>query len=423
MKLHFLKNHFPPALVLSAFVGEVLLHTVLRRRAGFLWSPAILIFLGLTLSVTPLLAPAHWHRPEKKHIILPRLRVWLIWGLGVCFTGFMLWGLIPQYPINPTVSDIIPTIDSVYLKRFLDAAPVYAEGMCGDTPCTPNYLPMQWLPFLISFALSLDHRWTAMAFLWIAIALLQFLMRKSGVSGWNGHLRLMIPFALLAAWLHWNPDTFGHTIEPLIAAWYLVLGIGFSYAQPWVRSVGLVVTLLSRYLLVFWLPLYIWMYRNLSEVKFRKATLFALAGILLFYVLPFLLAEPFSFWKGFESYPIAALGEWKGQAWQKAGDPPFQLFQGFGFASWIYTYAAGNLEEKFMLARMLNLAGAAAGTLIAGLSVHYLGRNVPEDLRLLVSFKIYLTFFFAFLLVPYTYLQLVPSFFSLLIVLRYYASR
>jgi hypothetical protein len=410
----------PPILVLLFFIAESLLFTVFRGRLGFFYSPIAFLVLGLSLGLIPLLFPAQWHRPGKKGIFMTRTHALIIWVIGVILSGGMMMYIVESYPLNPKYSDIIPTLDSIYLDRFLAAEPVYTEGKCGDLPCTPNYLPMQWLPFVISAVIGFDHRWTALFFLWIAIGLLVHLLRKSGLSGWNVLLRAFLPFILLFAWMKWNPDTFGHTIETLITAWYLMLGIGFSYTQPWIRGGGLILTLLSRYTLAFWMPLYILLYKKLSEDKFRKTAFFTLAGVLLLYVFPFLISEPLSFWKGFESYPIAAMGEWKGQAWQAAGDPPFQLFQGFGFASWVYTYAQGSLEDKFMLARILNLAGALFGTLLAGIAVYKLGKNVPEDLKLLVSFKIYLTFFFAFLLVPYTYLHLVPSFFSLLIVLRYY---
>lgn len=420
MKLNGLKNHLPPLFVWIFFIAEALLFTVFRGRLGFLYSPLVLAGLSLGIALIPLLSPKQWHRPGLKEEKVPLKNIVIVWVIGVTVSAFALYNLIELYPLDPKVSDIIPTIDSIYLDRFLNAMPVYAEGRCGEVACTPNYLPMQWVPFIISGVIGFDHRWTAMAALWIAIGLFLLLLRRSGLSGWTGLLRGASPFILLLVWMQWNPDAFGHTIETLIVAWYLMLGIGFSYTQPWVRGGGLILTLLSRYLLAIWLPLYILMYKGLSEDKFKKAALFTFAGVLILYVFPFLLSEPFSFWRGFESYPIAALGEWQGQSWQKPGEPPFQLFQGFGFASYIYSFYPGNLEEKFMFARMLNLGGSVLGTLLAGLAVYKLGNHVPEDLKLLVSFKIYLTFFFAFLLVPYTYLHLVPSFFSLLIVTRYY---
>jgi hypothetical protein len=423
MKFSALKYHIPPFLVLSFFIVETLLLTVFRGRLGFIISPIALMISAWGISIIPLLSPKQWHRPgitEEKLLIRNLIGIWLA---GVACSAGMLHYIIQEYPLNPNISDIIPTIDSIYLNRFLSASPVYAEGTCGNIACTPNYLPMQWLPFLISKLIGFDHRWTAMGMLWIALGFLINLLRKSGLSGISGLTRAIFPFVLLILWLFWNPDTFGHTIEPLITAWYLLMGIGFSYSKPWIRGGGLILTLLSRYLLAFWLPLYIMMYKGLSEDKFRKAALFTFAGVLILYVIPFLIADPLSFWRGFESYPIAALGEWKGQAWQPAGDPPFQLFQGMGFASYLYSFHSGSLEEKFLLARMLNLMGSVMGTIIAGLLVYYVGKNVPDDLKLLVSFKIYLSFFFAFLLVPYTYLHLVPSFFSLLIVLRYYYSK
>jgi hypothetical protein len=144
-----------------------------------------------------------------------------------------------------------------------------------------------------------------------------------------------------------------------------------------------------------------------------------LIGLMGIYVIPFLILEDDlgAFLRGFSSYPIAAMGEWKGQAWQAAGDPPWQLFRGSGFAAWFYTLVPGDLVTKFTICRYTHLSISLGGALLA-FGIWYRNRNrIPHGILWVYSLKVYLTIFYAFMIVPYEYLWMVPSGFSIIIFL------
>jgi hypothetical protein len=108
------------------------------------------------------------------------------------------------------------------------------------------------------------------------------------------------------------------------------------------------------------------------------------------------------FFDGAAAYDIAALGEWKGQSWQAAGDPPYQLFQGYGFASWVYMfYPATMLETKIHFLKNLLLLVMILNVVFG---LVYLWKYRPDMSSLPALLIITLGVFFSFVLVPYNYL-------------------
>jgi len=113
-----------------------------------------------------------------------------------------------------------------------------------------------------------------------------------------------------------------------------------------------------------------------------------LAGILLFYVIPFISKDPQMFSKAMDTYRNAALGEWRGQ----------------------------HPEEKLKFMQNLHLIMSISVVFLMGL-LFWLKRK-QWDLRYfaLGSLKIYLAFFYAFLQVPYYYLMMIPVAVSLVVI-------
>jgi hypothetical protein len=136
----------------------------------------------------------------------------------------------------------------------------------------------------------------------------------------------------------------------------------------------------------------------------------------LLYIIPFLLKQPDIFKKGYNYYTEAALGEWQLKNWQAENDKPFHLFKGIGFASYFYDYATGSLSEKLTKLKNTHLIGSILVAILMGLLYFRFKNKIPDRLYLLLSLKIYLTYFYAFIQVPYVYLQLVPLFISVLII-------
>jgi hypothetical protein len=137
-----------------------------------------------------------------------------------------------------------------------------------------------------------------------------------------------------------------------------------------------------------------------------------LIGFMLIFYLPFLIQSPHMLSSGSNLWIDAALGEWKGQSWQALGDNPFQLFQGMGFASWIYTWGTGSLQEKIIFTKNLMLFFSVL-TMLGMIVFVWLKKNqFDKKLMALFCLKISLLVFYSFVFVPYVYLfwvTLIPS--------------
>jgi hypothetical protein len=118
----------------------------------------------------------------------------------------------------------------------------------------------------------------------------------------------------------------------------------------------------------------------------------------------------------YPQYTAAAFGEWRGQSWQKDGDLPFQLSQAYGFAIYFYQWGKGEIIHRLKLTQIVHLIICIALPL-ATLLWFWLRKNkrLPLNWFLLLSLKLYLVFFFAFIQVPYAYLFFTPLLVSSLI--------
>ncbi|MFY8189631.1 MAG: hypothetical protein ACOVK9_01600, partial [Bacteroidia bacterium] len=145
---------------------------------------------------------------------------------------------------------------------------------------------------------------------------------------------------------------------------------------------------------------------------------FAFVGVLLLVLLPFLIQVPDMF-EGFNSaYGKAALGEWDGQDWQKTGDKPFQLFRGLGLASWYYEFYPGSLLEKIAAIQKHLLYVSVVAIVFLLLAYRWVQSLVPANLYSLLALKFSLTLFYAFMIIPYNYLNWVPMMLSVVILSR-----
>jgi hypothetical protein len=402
---------------------ELYLVTFGRNKLGIWLGPIGLLLTGLLIGILPL-----FFLKERllEDAISPKINKKFNWklalavGVGCLLVIFILLpNILFRFPIDPLQSDIIPTLLDLYIHRFIQGIPVYTEGLCNGVPCTPNYLPLHWLPFLISYYLNFDPRILGLIFLTLAISISygRILINSVPVKylwllGLTGPLWLFL-------WMKFQSEAFGHTTESMITAWYIILGLGIWINTVSSGIIGTLFTLLSRYSVAFWLPVF-GIGKMISDRKyFYYWIMGVLIGLMGIYVIPFLILEDDlgAFLRGFSSYPIAAMGEWKGQAWQAAGDPPWQLFRGSGFAAWFYTLVPGDLVTKFTICRYTHLSISLGGALLA-FGIWYRNRNrIPHGILWVYSLKVYLTIFYAFMIVPYEYLWMVPSGFSIIIFL------
>jgi len=319
---------------------------------------------------------------------------------------FSFWAnkIILLNPIDIKTSDIIPYINDLYLKRLFNGEYVYnlAPGL-GYGNWTPNYLPFHWLPFAISYYFHFDHRWVVLAvfFITIYIYIFHFISSKSKKEYW---FKASLPFLFLLQLFYKQSGNFAHTVELLIASYYFLLAMFLLNNNVIGKSLGLTLTLLSRYIVVFYIPIALVIEFYLNKKQLLKQIAIVVILVSIFYIIPFLLKDNGIFFKGLASYDLAALGEWDGQSWQQSTDRPHQLFQGLGFASWAFSFLNGSLDFKINIFKIIMLSSCLMTILL--LIIYFIKNKNKYQIGNwhLASLKIIITVILSFSLVPYSYL-------------------
>jgi hypothetical protein len=207
------------------------------------------------------------------------------------------------------------------------------------------------------------------------------------------------------------PDIFSLTVEPMIVGYYLLLVAGVLLPSRPLLVVALLLCLLSRYSLVFWVPLYVGLlYFNESRRWAWALTGLAAAGVLALYVVPILSHDWGLFLRVQKVYTETTLGEW--HHLNPAGKP-VHLYNGIGLTNFFYRFAPGELLARLALAKLVHLAAVLA--IVGGAALVYWRQRVPRThyrLYAVIVLKLYLTTFYALLQVPYAYLAVVGFFTS-----------
>lgn len=389
----------------------------------FLWIPALILCLILTGSpallgfrFTPVLVLAliGWiafqllHRPvlqEKSGLVFSNRDNRFILLISLVLSAVLVFwagSIFKQQPIDIAKSDIIPLMRDLYFKRLMDRNFVYAnlEGY-GYGEWTPNYLPMHWMPLIPALLLQIDPRWMVILILLIAFYFYAHFIAKQETGFVDKLCKLLFLYALVFYIFYKQTAAVAHTVELMIAGFYMLLAIGLTQNKRALTATGFSFTLMSRYMSVFYLP--VDLFTHWKEKNSKQVWMYAvvLIFILLIYVVPFLLTDPSIFLHGAQAYDLAAYGEWKGQTWQQPGEQPYQLFQGYGLASWYYSWFPGTLTAKIQALKFSLLISMTLMILTLILSYRFIGAH---PLFRVVACWLILAVFTAFVLVPYNYL-------------------
>jgi hypothetical protein len=182
----------------------------------------------------------------------------------------------------------------------------------------------------------------------------------------------------------------------------------------------LILCLLSRYTLVFWLPFFaILLWQNTSFRQNTSVWISVAASALLLYFFPFFMKDPTILAKGIAYHNGAAIDEWRGY-----GDPPvsWTMEQGIHFARHLKMATSGGAKHQVFVARAVQAATMLL-LLFAGLwgwrrwreRIHFL------DFSLLMLY-LFVLFFYFFGPLTYRYYLIVPMMISAVICGRVLAS-
>jgi len=396
-------------MVLLIFVLECLWFFFFKQQLDFFISPLIFMLFPVLL-FKYLIHKRELFEPTLQSVGKP---VSLIHLLPVILVLFIL-AIRAQYmfgsnPIDATKSDIIPLIRDIYVNRFFNGDNVYApySGFNYGT-FTPNYMPLHWLPFVIANLFGFDYRWVGLGFFLIPLFVLQYHIYRSETSLLHFYCKSALYPLILTLILFKQTKEILFTVEILISAYYIFLGISLFSNKIFARPIGVILTLLSRYSALFWMPLLAAESWVQDKKKFFYQVLILLVGLVFLYFMPFVLQTPAMLTSGANLWIDAALNEWDGQHWQNPGDLPFQLFQGNGFASWFYLWWPGSLPQKIVSLKNVMIGLTFTSMLV--LLVWQLKHKAYSPLFLLLSLKVVLSVFYAFVIVPYEYLFWVPIF-------------
>ena len=342
--------------------------------------------------------------------------------LGVFLAGLLAFGywvytyqvpVFRDYPINPAFSDVIPQIE-VLAKRWLDGELPYRTIEWEYKLFCP-YMPFHWMPYSLGIVWEIDLRWIPLICfaLFYVIYLVWLAFHKNPLI--RGILLGTLPGLFLVAILLYYPAVVAFTAELLLAGYYLIVGLCIISRSPYLRAVGLILGLLSRYSVLFWVPLYV-LLLFLYEDK-RKALItsgVALLGILLIYVIPFLLKDWTIFQQGLAYHSRVLEGMWHPANWQD-DYRPYVMIQGFGFAAYFYELP---FDPKTRL-QIMQVSQILLSVLLLtawGFLCRKFKHTVPLPLYLLFGLKVYLALLYSMMPNPFGYYFFLPVGISLVIV-------
>ena len=324
--------------------------------------------------------------------------------------------IIMAHPVDVHRSDIIPQTQ-VLVHRSLHHEFPYKTIPDWGYDLFPTYQPMQWLPFAIAEFFHFDYRLLAFWLLMTVSLLFIFFAGKKNINGFQSLVIPLLVFMPVIFIAIYQPSVYEVSLENLIAAYYLLLCMAIFPGSFIFIGGALLLCILSRYSLVLWVPLFLFILCFSGEKrKALQIIIFCFIGILLIYVIPFLLKDGSIFIKGYHYHTQAALNEWKGQSWQQPGEKPFQLFRGLGFAGLFYDHYKGTIEEKLNAYRLLHLFLSAGSVIALGILFYFKRKTVSYKVFALAGLKIYLAVFYHFIQIPYDYLYVTLIYISIPIV-------
>lgn len=410
-------------LLYGLLLAELLLATWYRNLFGFYASPVVLYALALATCVVlyHYIRYAAW-LPGRP--LAPNTSPWpqavavlVAVGTGVAIGTHWVRRIMREVPVDVRASDIIPALQ-VYTHRWLAGQEIY-------TPLTqelgyhalPTYLPATWFPFVLPEWLGFDYRLWAWGALLVLGAGSYLLILQPQQRRWPVALALaLVPFIIIFSLLRTEEGLTGRSVEGLIIGYYAVLVAGVLRRSAPLEALGLVLCLLSRYALVFWVPLYLGL--MFCQESRRRALLLAgavLAAVLGLYIVPYLSHDWALFWQVQRDYTTVALNEWQHL---RADGLPYHVYNGLGFAPFFYRYGTGSLLERIQLLKTLHL-GLLLLLTVGAAWIFWRQRAPRTNFRLyaVLVLKLYLATFYAFLQVPYGYLFTVSIFLSGFLVL------
>jgi hypothetical protein len=245
-------------------------------------------------------------------------------------------------------SDVIPQLETLY-NRFAQGIFPYAPLEQYPWHPYPVYMPLNWLPVGLAGPLHCDVRWIGILFLAVGAILWGIWIWRTQVNVLLKLLLIALPAYILWAVLQWDNAGIGVTLESLIIAFYFLLAYGLLTRNLSITVAGIICCILSRYTMIFWLPLFLFMlWQNTSKKSNYFAWISIVAAVLLLYIVPFYLKDPSILAKGLAYHNHCYVDAWNG-----LGNPEEATVfnEGLNFSWFIREYTSGSMEHRVFIGR------------------------------------------------------------------------
>jgi hypothetical protein len=399
---------------------EMMLFTSWRGGVGYYWSPVLLLLLPTCACVLLLLYARGRELQPASSASVP---AWSRWAttLPVAVAGG--WFIINKAKLEmrsfwklDESSDIIVSLQA-YARRWVLGGQIY-QPLTWEVGyfIEPTYLPAMWFPYAIAELLGVDYRLMALSIFLAGVAGYFVVLGKLAQHWLSTILLGLLPFVLFYKLMHGTFGYIGITVEDMIVGYYSLLIVGILLANWPLQALGLLLCLLSRYSLIFWAPFYlglVFFTHSRREALLIAGTAFA--GVVGFYIIPYLSHNWHMFIDVQNCYTQAAVGEW-----QHYCEPnlPCHLYNGIGMAIFFLENLTGTILDKVLIVKKVHLSLIVLISLASAL-VYWRWPRLRIDYRVyaVLTLKIYLAFFYGFVQVPYYYLASVGCFVSVFVVL------
>lgn len=369
---------------------------------------ATLIFLvsGMLISIIPFIIGVKEKNSLsssiKKYLILTQAVVAFLFFALVAFVVLHTKTNLEAVPIDYHNADMIPQIQ-IRCERALNGKNIYAPiPEIWNGQLVP-YFPAMWLPYLPLEYFGWDIRWTGVFFLLLFLGQYIFL-----IPGSKKTFLFLIPLSLILyfvfRFLFQTEQTFiGWTEESVVIGYYLLLGFALIKKNPWLIATAISLCLLSRYMLLFWIPAYL-LYSYFFESKKFGIKIFIGISILVsvLFLIPF--GSELNYFIRVQNFYLEQAINFKN--WHS------DVFeQDIGFAKF-FSAAQFPLLHKLLIS-------VAAITPFLSLFIFVMLRKSLNSKRHyfgLCSLKLTMTFFYVLIEIPFSYLFFVPLFFTLPII-------
>ncbi len=222
-------------------------------------------------------------------------------------TGFSIWKFAPaiflilfspfiykefQFFIDvDKYTDVIGQLHTQYNRFKLGITPYSPVNSFAHSPY-PVYMPMHWLPMGLAIMVKIDVRWSGYIALIFASVVYGGYLIKNIPDNSQRLLGALFPVLSVALFFIQKSNEIALSLETLIAAYYLLLVTGLLARNHFLILLGAILCILSRYTLVFWCPLFAFIYFKEYDLKLNiRLWSSVVVSILLLYVFPFWLKD------------------------------------------------------------------------------------------------------------------------------------